>query len=80
MSQPEVQRFPEDQHIDVEPEEGRGELQEGRDERTEEQQKTDRQLAEQLSILIEDANSRVTPICRMIRKVRWFRSRCYFPG
>jgi hypothetical protein len=37
------------------------------DSRTNEQKEADRQLAERLSALIEDANSRVVPICRMIR-------------
>ncbi|KAL0571187.1 hypothetical protein V5O48_010767 [Marasmius crinis-equi] len=33
-----------------------------------EEQQRDKELAERLSILIEDANSRVVPLCRMIRK------------
>jgi type I site-specific restriction-modification system R (restriction) subunit len=40
------------------------------DERTEAEKKADNKLAERLSVLIEDANSRVVPLCRMIRKVR----------
>jgi len=40
----------------------------GGDSRTEEQKKQDKELAERLSSLIEDANSRVTPLCKMIRK------------
>ncbi|KAI3618257.1 lea domain-containing protein [Moniliophthora roreri] len=38
------------------------------DQRTPEQQKADKELAERLAILIEDANSRVVPLTRMIRK------------
>ncbi len=33
---------------------------------------TDKDLALRLSALIEDANGRVAPLCRMIRKVRLF--------
>jgi hypothetical protein len=58
MSQVEVQDFPEGAQV-------------GRDERTEDEKKTDEKLAERLSALIEDANSRVGPLCKMIRKVRW---------
>ena len=43
ISQPEVQNFSEEQHIDVKREEGHVGSQEGRDEHTEEQQTTDRQ-------------------------------------
>ncbi|KIK62313.1 hypothetical protein GYMLUDRAFT_58473 [Collybiopsis luxurians FD-317 M1] len=39
-----------------------------KDERTDDQRKQDAQLAERLSGLIEDANSRVVPLCNMIRK------------
>jgi len=39
------------------------------DERTEDQKKADAELANRLSALIEDANSRVVPLCQMIRKV-----------
>ncbi|KAK7060918.1 hypothetical protein VNI00_000651 [Paramarasmius palmivorus] len=38
------------------------------DPRSDEQKKKDAELAERLSGLIEDANSRVLPLCRMIRK------------
>ncbi|THU82515.1 hypothetical protein K435DRAFT_784590 [Dendrothele bispora CBS 962.96] len=41
---------------------------EGGDNRTEEQKKADAELANRLSALIEDANSRVVPLCQMIRK------------
>ncbi|KAF9269569.1 hypothetical protein L218DRAFT_275851 [Marasmius fiardii PR-910] len=40
------------------------------DKRSPEDQKKDKELAERLSVLIEDANSRVVPLTRMIRKVR----------
>ncbi|ESK94925.1 lea domain protein [Moniliophthora roreri MCA 2997] len=40
----------------------------GDDPRSEEQKKRDAELAERLSGIIEDANSRVLPLCRMIRK------------
>jgi hypothetical protein len=39
------------------------------DESSQKQVQTDKELALRLSSLIEDANSRVTPICKMIRKV-----------
>ncbi len=42
------------------------------DERTPEEVQQDKELAERLSALIEDANSRVVPLTKMIRKV------CYF--
>ncbi|THU82628.1 hypothetical protein K435DRAFT_766436 [Dendrothele bispora CBS 962.96] len=38
------------------------------DQRTEEEKKKDAELADRLSRLIEDANERVVPLCRMIRK------------
>ncbi|KAG7095486.1 hypothetical protein E1B28_006225 [Marasmius oreades] len=38
------------------------------DKRSPEDKKKDKELAERLSVLIEDANSRVVPLCRMIRK------------
>jgi len=38
------------------------------DERTDDQRQKDAQIAERLSRLIEDANSRVVPLCKMIRK------------
>lgn len=62
MSQADIQDFQNRQHIDVA-------QSDAGDERTEEQKKTDNQLADRLSILIEDANSRLTPLCKMIRKV-----------
>ncbi|KIK60474.1 hypothetical protein GYMLUDRAFT_226052 [Collybiopsis luxurians FD-317 M1] len=37
------------------------------DDRTNEQKEADKKLAERLSALIEDANSRVVPLCKMIR-------------
>ncbi|KAJ7028541.1 hypothetical protein C8F04DRAFT_963934 [Mycena alexandri] len=40
----------------------------GKDERTDQDKETDRKLAERLSRLIEDANAKCTPICKMIRK------------
>lgn len=79
MSQAEVQDFPEGAHIDVDPQAGRGEPQVGREERTEDERKADEKLAERLSVLIEGANSRVSPLCKTIREVRCvvFRSK-YF--
>ncbi|KAJ7874399.1 hypothetical protein B0H13DRAFT_2057723 [Mycena leptocephala] len=38
------------------------------DERSEEAKETDRKLAERLSAIIEDANSKCAPLCKMIRK------------
>ncbi|KAJ7460159.1 hypothetical protein FB451DRAFT_1500399 [Mycena latifolia] len=38
------------------------------DDRPEQEQETDRKLAERLSTLIENANSKCTPVCKMIRK------------
>ncbi|KIK56354.1 hypothetical protein GYMLUDRAFT_174345 [Collybiopsis luxurians FD-317 M1] len=38
------------------------------DDRSDEERKRDAELAERLSRLIEDANSRVVPLCKMIRK------------
>ncbi|KAF5393866.1 hypothetical protein D9757_000180 [Collybiopsis confluens] len=38
------------------------------DERTDDEKKKDAEIAERLSRLIEDANSRVVPLCKMIRK------------
>jgi len=60
MSQADIQDFPE--QINVDPSE------EGGDERTEDVKKADNKLAERLSALIEDANSRVGPLCKMIRR------------
>ena len=37
--------------------------------RSPEQERQDAELAERLSSLIEDANRRVVPLCKMIRKV-----------
>lgn len=45
------------------------------DDRNDEQIKQDAELAERLSRLIEDANSRVVPLCKMIRKVWYLHSR-----
>jgi hypothetical protein len=39
------------------------------DNRSSEQKKQDAELAERLSSLIEDANRRVVPLCKMIRQV-----------
>lgn len=39
------------------------------DSRSEEQIEKDKELAERLSSIIEDANNRVIPLCKMIRKV-----------
>lgn len=41
------------------------------DDRSPEQQNQDAELADRLSSLIEDANRRVVPLCKMIRKVRF---------
>jgi hypothetical protein len=38
-------------------------------ERTDDEKKADAELANRLAALIEDANSRVVPLCKMIRKV-----------
>jgi hypothetical protein len=38
------------------------------DDRNDDEKKRDAELAERLSRLIEDANSRVVPLCKMIRK------------
>ncbi|KAK0496870.1 hypothetical protein EDD18DRAFT_1164374 [Armillaria luteobubalina] len=66
MSQADVQDLHERQQprIDVERDFGSDTT----DDRTDAQQEADKQLAERLSALIEDANSRVVPLCRMIRK------------
>ncbi|PVF95419.1 hypothetical protein CPB86DRAFT_827953 [Serendipita vermifera] len=40
----------------------------GEDTRTEDQKKVDKQIAERLSIMIEQANEQVVPLVRMIRK------------
>lgn len=39
------------------------------DSRSEEQIQQDNELAQRLSSIIEDANNRVTPLCKTIRKV-----------
>lgn len=53
------------QHIDVDNESvGTS----GTDERSPAEKKEDAELAERLSSIIEDANSRVIPLCKMIRK------------
>ncbi|KAJ7580275.1 hypothetical protein C8J56DRAFT_795395 [Mycena floridula] len=38
------------------------------DKRTDQEKETDNKLAERLSAIIEDANSKCTPLCKMIRK------------
>lgn len=43
---------------------------EGKDTRSKEEIKKDNELAERLSAIIEEANNKVIPICKMIRKVR----------
>ncbi|KIM75563.1 hypothetical protein PILCRDRAFT_827115 [Piloderma croceum F 1598] len=53
------------QHIDVD-NESVGTA--GTDDRTPEQKKMDAELAERLSAIIENANSRVIPLCKLIRK------------
>jgi hypothetical protein len=47
----------------------------GKDERSEEEIKKDNELAERLSSIIEEANNKVVPLCKMIRKVRDLLSR-----
>ena len=47
---------------------------EATDARDEEQIKADNELAERLSIIIEDANKRVIPIINMLRNVRSHRA------
>lgn len=68
MSQADVQDLRERQQpqIDVEHDIGSDTT---TDDRTDAQKEADKQLAERLSALIEDANSRVVPLCKMIRKV-----------
>ncbi|KAJ6489037.1 hypothetical protein C8R45DRAFT_1213608 [Mycena sanguinolenta] len=59
------------QHLDMDEQEQPQATQKqntGGDERTEQEKETDRKLAERLSALIEDANSKCAPICNMIRK------------
>jgi len=55
---------PAQQHIDVDNDPSEA----GTDDRTPDQKKQDAELAERLSSLIEGANERVVPICKMIRK------------
>jgi hypothetical protein len=59
------------QHIDIDNESVGNESvgTTGTDDRTPEQKKMDAELAERLSSIIENANSRVIPLCKMIRKV-----------
>jgi hypothetical protein len=59
-----IQDLPRNLKIDEDSEAGYGE-----DPRTDDQKKVDKQLAERLSVLIEDANERVVPLVKMIRKV-----------
>ncbi|KAJ7200766.1 hypothetical protein GGX14DRAFT_167433 [Mycena pura] len=53
---------------DVRSANGGDEVDAGGDERTEQERETDRKLAERLSNIIEQANSKTTPLCKMIRK------------
>lgn len=55
------------QHIDVDNESIAGSA--GSDQRNEQEKQKDNELAERLTSIIEDANSRVSPLCKMIRKV-----------
>ncbi|EEB88972.1 hypothetical protein MPER_12989 [Moniliophthora perniciosa FA553] len=64
---PPIPRTQEQMSDDGLPDFGKG-SQTGKDPRSEEQKKQDAELAERLSGIIEDANSRVLPLCRMIRK------------
>lgn len=67
MSQIDPQEFQQSrQHVDVDPSESGSS---STDERSPEEQQKDKELAERLSPLIEDANSRVTPLTKMIRQV-----------
>ena len=52
---------------------------EATDDRDEETIRKDNELAERLSIIIEDANKRVVPLIKMIRNVRRDRF-CLCPG
>ncbi|KAJ7162182.1 hypothetical protein C8R46DRAFT_1177568 [Mycena filopes] len=40
----------------------------GKDERSDQEKETDRKLADRLSRMIEEANQKCTPLCKMIRK------------
>jgi hypothetical protein len=62
MSQ--VQTPPAQQHIDVDQY-----SEASTDARSPDQVKEDNELADRLSSIIEDANSRVVPLCQMMRKV-----------
>lgn len=62
---PQEQQQP--QHIDVDNDSIAGSA--TTDNRTDEEKKNDAALAERLSSIIEDANGRVSPLCKMIRKV-----------
>jgi len=62
VADPNAQNIGQQPHIDVDNESV------GTDERSPEQKKMDTELAERLSSIIEDANSRVIPLCKMIRK------------
>jgi hypothetical protein len=48
----------------------------GTENRTDEQKKADAELAERLAALIEDANRRVLPVCKMIRQASVFSCHC----
>jgi hypothetical protein len=65
MSQNDVQDFPENPLV------------EGGNGRTEDEKAADNKLAERLSALIDDANSRVGPLCKMIRKVCLFQGKAF---
>ncbi|KAE9406203.1 hypothetical protein BT96DRAFT_811031 [Gymnopus androsaceus JB14] len=75
MSQSDIHEFqnPDDIEVQEPPKTGAGQgsVKPGSsttgDDRTDEQRETDNKLAERLSSLIEDANSRVVPLCKMIR-------------
>ncbi|KIY66528.1 hypothetical protein CYLTODRAFT_491375 [Cylindrobasidium torrendii FP15055 ss-10] len=66
MSQIDPQEFQQSrQHVGVDPSESGSS---STDERSPEERQQDKELAERLSALIEDANSRVTPLTKMIRQ------------
>lgn len=50
----------------------RAQDEQGKDGRPAQERVEDRKLAERLSRLIEDANQKCTPLCKMIRKARCF--------
>ncbi|KIY66529.1 hypothetical protein CYLTODRAFT_491376 [Cylindrobasidium torrendii FP15055 ss-10] len=65
MSQVDPQEFQQSrQHVDVDPSEVGSSV----DNRSPEEKQKDKELAERLSALIEDANSRVVPLTKMIRQ------------